>query len=188
MMTRADYAVSDEVWHDVEPLVRATDRRERRLTRRVFGTAVGLALVYALVWWSGAVVPHLRLSGSGGSSGTGTSGPTGTATLDLRNLGWVPETVTEVTTTHPGLRLSHGATRPMTLGPGQGGTLTFDWAADCAVAAPVAQDDSQPAGADIPLTLRVDRPWGRATASMTTADVGALDDMINSLCHPETVG
>ncbi len=188
-MTRgADFEISDEVWHDLAPVAADVDRRERRVTRRVFLGAVTAAVVYGLVWWSGLVTPHLQATGSGGQSGIESATPRGTTTLDLRNGGWVAAQVTGVTTTHPGLRVTRSAMSPSTLGPGESGTLTFDWVADCALAAPVALDPSQSLGVDVPLTLRVARPWGQSTVSMSMNDIGALDEMVNSLCHPETTG
>lgn len=190
MTTPAGYAVSDEVWRDVEPLARATDRRERRLTRRVFGAAVLLALVYALVWWSGMVHPHLRASGSGGSSAVGAPTPSGTETIDVGNLGWFQETVTGVSTTHPGLRISRVVLTPQTLAPGQQGGLAIDWTADCALAAPVARGlgGFVPIGADIAVTVRANRPWGHATQTVSLSDQGALYGFVTSVCHLPTDG
>lgn len=185
-----EYAVSDEVWRDVAPLAVDADRRERRLTRYVFLAAVGVALAYAIVWWSGAFTPHLEATGSGGSWAEEPT-PSGSTTIDVHNLGWFPERVTAASTAFPGLRILRVSTSPATLGGGQSGQITLDWAADCAVASPTAgtgptRSEQTGVGADIAVTLLSRRPWGSAVHSLSLNDVGALADTIDLICHTDS--
>lgn len=122
---------------------------------RIGGAVAVLVLALAAAaWWTGAVVPRLSTDPST-SSGRGTGGDrTFTVTIKVRNEGRFGLDVASVGRSGGGLRLA-SATGGQHLAPSAGTELTLTYqVTDC----------SQIPGGSWKIPVRVERPWGTATA------------------------
>jgi hypothetical protein len=177
--------VSDEVWTSVATESARLDADERR----VFGRAVVgvvLALVVAvLVWWLGAVSPHLTQGNSSGWS-TDSSAHTAEYEFELVNRGILPVSVTAMdlatpgvrvtSLTPPGARIGRAASQHVRLGV---------QVEDCTAAAYAAK--THPDDATERIGVTVSRPWGHVHTTVGIRG-GQIADLVLMTCGVEPAG
>ena len=153
----SDPLLTDEVWRQLDPDAGRLSRGDRRKVAVAIGLVGCLGVAAVLVRLSGLIVPNIAI-GMTASSGVDSQQHTFFQTINVHNGGWRTETVVGVAGPPRGVRITAVDGLPVSISADSESHVTVHYVVDdCALAVP---------GPD-PVTLRLRRPWGTASATVT---------------------
>jgi len=149
--------LTDEVWRQLDPDAGRLPPGERRRVAIAIGLVCILGIAALLVRLSGLVVPNIAV-GTTVSSGADSTQHTFFQTLNVHNGGWRPEKVVGVANPQQRVRVTAVDGLPVSIPVDSEAHVTVHYVVD---------DCSSVTPGWLPVTLRLHRPWGTASATVT---------------------
>jgi hypothetical protein len=180
----SDPLLTDEVWRQLDPDAGRLSPVERRRVTIAIGVVCTLAIAALLVRLSGVIVPNIAI-GTTAFSGVDTGPRTFFQTLNVHNGGWRAEEVVAVARPPRGMRITAVDGLPISIPADSEAHVTVHYVVDdCSAVTP----------GPVAVTLRLHRPWGTASATVTpgpwmhpvTDDAQAsamFDGLAYAACH-----
>jgi len=152
-----DPPLTDEVWRQLDPDAGRLPPGERRRVTIAIGVVCTLGIAALLVRLSGVIVPNIAI-GTTAASGVEGGQHTFFQTMSVHNGGWRTERVVGVGQPASAIRVTAVDGLPLSIPAGSEAQLTVHYLVeDCAAVRPGSMS----------VTLRLHRPWGTASATVT---------------------